>query len=305
MDLEAIDIPRLSETRYLLTLLGIRGFRILVIVLVAWVFIRLMKALSRRIVERAQEDDHATQSEREKRAETLAQVVKFASQIFAVTIGTFMVLRELGLNITPLLTGAGIAGVALGLGSQSMVRDFLNGFFILMENQFRVGDTIRVNGCEGLVEKITLRTTMIRDIEGTLHIIPNGEIKAVSNLTYGWSRVKLDVAVSYHSDLDRVLAVLREVGEGLSRDEAQRKLLLEAPQVLGVEHLGESALTVRLLVKTLPQGQAEVARELRRRVKEAFDRSGFEAPYPHRVIVSRSELEGIGTEDAEPFAEGT
>jgi moderate conductance mechanosensitive channel len=282
--MEGIDIPKLGETKYLITLVSIRGVKVLVIILVVYIFIRLMRMVSRKIIEYTQDDDHTTQSDREKRAETLAQILNASSRIFAITIGAFMVLRELDFNITPLLTGAGIAGVALGLGAQSIVRDYLNGFFVLMENQFRVGDVIRIDTHEGLVEKITLRTTMLRDVEGGLHIIPNGEIKSVRNLTYGWSQVRLDVGVSYDEEMDRVFSLLEQVGQAMSADPVFGGLLLETPRILGIESFDENQVTIRLLAKTLPQRQWEVARELRRRIRATFDDHGIAAPFPRRVV---------------------
>ncbi len=280
------DTLQTDQAQYLVRLFLGRGARILITVVIVLAFIRLMKIVSRKIIDYSQDDDHTTPSEREKRAETLAQVLMLTSEVFAVTIGLFMVLRELGMNITPLLTGAGIAGVALGLGAQSIVKDFLNGFFILMENQFRVGDIIGVDGHEGTVEKITLRTTMLRDVEGVLHIIPHGEIKSVRNETYGWSQVKLDVGVGYREDVGRVLDVLRRVGATMKEDPAWTAVLIEAPEVLGIEDLGDSRMTVRLLAKTAPLKKWDAARELRRRVKEAFDAAGIETPYPRQVVIN-------------------
>jgi small conductance mechanosensitive channel len=277
-------------------MLVFRGLRILLIVLMVALFIRLMRTVSRKIVQYSQDEDHTTQSEREKRAETLAQIIGAASHIFGYTIGLFMILRELGLNIAPLLTGAGIAGVALGLGAQSIVRDFLSGFFILMENQYRVGDVVGVGEHEGLVEQITLRTTILRDVEGVVHIVPNGEIKSVRNLTYGWSRIKLDVGIAYETDLDRAMAVLAEIGAGMAADPVFGPKIMEPPQVLGVERLDDWQVVIRIIVKTLPRMQWEVAREYRRRIKDGFDARGIPIPFPRQVVSLTREPRGPGEE---------
>jgi small-conductance mechanosensitive channel len=284
---DVIDLGRLNEVKYLVSVLLFRGTKIILVLLLAWVFIRLMKVVSRRIVAMAQDDDPTTMSDREKNAETIAHVVNAVSKIFAVTISFFMILRELGFNITPLLTGAGIAGVAIGLGAQAIVRDFLAGFFILMENQIRVGDVIRTEGADGQVVRISLRTTHLRDADGILHIIPNGEIKTVRNMTYGWSRVRLDIGVPYEADLERALAVLRRVGEELRADPVHGKSILDAPEVLGVENFTESQVVVRVTARTQPQKQFEVAREYRRLIRAAFEREGIGAPYPRQVVIER------------------
>ncbi len=285
MDMPELDVPAFPEAKTLLAEAAIRGARILITVILVLVFIRLMKIVSRKIVEYAQDDDHTTQSEREKRAATLAHLLRTSSNIFAVTIGCLMVLREFGLNILPLLTGAGIIGVALGFGSQSIIKDFLNGFFILMENSFRVGDLVTLGDHHGQVEKMTLRTTLLRDIEGVLHIVPNGEIKSIRNHTHGWSQVKLDIGVAYEADLEQVMQSLRETGESLHRDPRFGSMIIDPPEVLGIESFGDSQVIVRVIAKTRPEMQMDVAREFRKRIRESFRRLGIEAPYPHRVVI--------------------
>jgi small conductance mechanosensitive channel len=203
------------------------------------------------------------------------------------TIAGLMILRELGLDITPLIAGAGVAGVALGLGAQTLVRDVIGGFLILLEDQFAVGDTIQVGDIGGAVEKMTLRATFLRDMEGTLHVIPNGEMRIVSNLTKNWSRAMVDLGVAYEEDIGRVVAALGKIGQDIYQDKELAPLLLEEPTVTGVEALGDWAVTVRIMVKTKPGKQWDVARELRRRVKESFEREGIEMPYPRREVLMR------------------
>jgi small conductance mechanosensitive channel len=202
-----------------------------------------------------------------------------------------MILRELGLDIAPLIAGAGVAGVALGLGAQALIRDVIGGFFILLEDQFVVGDSIQVGNIAGAVEKMTLRATFLRDLEGTLHVIPNGEIRIVSNRTKDWSRAIVDLGVAYEEDIGRVVAALGKIGHDLHQDEEFALLLLEEPTVTGVEALGDWAVTVRIMVKTRPGKQWDVARELRRRIKESFEREGIEMPYPRQEVLMRSAAE--------------
>jgi small conductance mechanosensitive channel len=276
MEIELID--RLMDW------IQVRGPRILIVVITLFIFVRLMGIVSRKIVKYTRDDDHSTQSEREKRAETLSHLLETGSRIVAVTIGILMVLREMGINIAPLLAGAGIAGLAISFGAQSIVRDFLSGFFILMENQFQIGDFISTDGHSGNVEKINLRTTILRDIDGVLHIIPNGEIKSVKNLTYNWSRVKLDLGVSYDSDIQKVTEVLNGVAEEIMKDEYFGEMFLETPRVLGIQEFGDSQITIRLLANTRPNKQWELARELRYRIKKAFDENGITIPFPQRDV---------------------
>jgi len=205
-----------------------------------------------------------------------------------------MLFREIGMDITPLLAGAGVAGLAIGLGAQGLIKDILAGSFILMEDQFHVGDVIQAAGVSGQVEKMTLRVTTVRDLRGAVHFIPNGEIKVATNLTKEWSRAVLEVGVSYEEDVDRVSHVLAEIGQSLADDETFGKLVLEPPQVLGVEALADSQVTIRILAKTLPLKQWEVAREFRRRIKVRFDREGIQVPYPHRVVITRPSPSGSG-----------
>jgi moderate conductance mechanosensitive channel len=270
------------------TLLWFRtsGLRIVVIGIGGILLIRLLRAVADRIPRLMPAGTEPVITEREKRAHTVASLLRTVGTTLVVIVGMMMVLREIGLDITPLIAGAGVAGLAIGFGAQSLVRDVIAGSFILLEDQFHVGDVIQAAGVSGQVEQMTLRMTIVRDLQGTLHFIPNGEIKVVSNLTKEWSRVVLEIGVGYEEDVDRVIAVLAEVGQSLTEDEGFGKLLLEPPQVQGVEALADSQVTIRLLAKTVSFKQWEVARELRRRIKSRFDHEGIRAPYPHRVVLS-------------------
>ncbi|MEA3459372.1 MAG: mechanosensitive ion channel family protein, partial [Chloroflexota bacterium] len=269
------------------------GLRIAFILVASLMGYRLLRTLMARL-ERLMAGKAPTK-ERAQRARTLAGVLNSAALVAIASIAGMMILRELGLDIAPLIAGAGIAGLALGLGAQSLIRDVIGGFLILLEDQFVVGDAIKVGDIAGGVERMTLRATFVRDLEGTLHIIPNGEMHIVSNRTKDWSRAIVNLGVAYEEDIGRVMDALREVGRGLKEDEEFASLLLEEPTVSGVEALGDWAVTVRIMVKTKPGEQWSVARELRRRVKESFESEEIEMPYPRQEVLMRTLTEAEDT----------
>jgi len=278
-----------TEFREIFLWLRTSGLRLLLITAASVLLVRLLSSLVDRILHLMANGSGATISEAEKRARTMASLLRTVGTAFIIVVAVLMALREIGLDITPLLAGAGVAGLAIGFGAQSLIKDVIAGFFILMEDQFRVGDVIQAAGVSGQVERMSLRTTIVRDLQGTVHFIPNGEIKVASNLTKEWSRAVLEVGIDYQEDLDRTLHLLAEVGRELAADASFGPMVLEPPQVLGVESLGESQVTLRLLLKTLPSKQWDVARELRRRIKNRFDREKIAIPYPHRVVITRAE----------------
>lgn len=242
--------------------------------------VRLISHAVRKAVD---DGDDSTTSDAERRAETLGSVLNNTARILAVVFFLLMTLQEFGVNIGPLVAGAGIAGVALGFGAQSLVKDVISGFFLLMENQFGVGDIISVDERHtGTVERMTLRVTQIRDSEGKAHFIPNGSVVRVVVLSKEFARALVDVGVGYDTDIDAAIELLARIGRELS--EAWPDRVLEPTQVLGVEALGDSAVTLRTLTKTAPAKQWEVARELRRRILLAFREAGIDIPYPQRVV---------------------
>lgn len=265
------------------------GLRIAFIALASLIGYRLLRVLTARF-KRLMAGAAPTE-ERAQRAGTLVGVLNSAALVATAITAGMMILLELRVDITPLIAGAGIAGAALGFGAQTLIKDVIGGFLILLEDQFTVGDVIKVGDIAGGVEKITLRATFLRDLEGTLHVIPNGEIRIVSNRTRDWSRVLVNVGVAYEEDIGRVMDALKEIGRGLKEDEKFASLLLEEPAVSGVEALGDWAVTVRIMVKTKPGEQWDVARELRRRIKESFEREGIEMPYPRQEVLMRSPTE--------------
>jgi len=236
----------------------------------------------------------------EQRIEALASVLRSVLSFVVWLVAAFMVLGELGIELGPLLAGAGILGVALGFGSQSLVRDFLSGVFILIEDQFGVGDIVSLdNETDGVVEAVSLRSTRVRSVDGTLWHVPNGEVRRVGNMSQHWSRALLDVEVAYDTDLDHAQQVIRDVAEALWHEDPA---VLEAPDVWGVEALGANGITIRLVVKTTPSEQWRVSRVLRQRLKSAFDAAGIEIPFPQQTVWHRGDPPRAGASDGSAAA---
>lgn len=258
--------------------------RVVVILVGAWLVSRLIERIIHRVELSVEDDDPTTLSESEKRARTLGRIGRQVARVAVWTTTAMLVLGELGVNLGPIIAGAGILGLAVGFGAQTLVKDVITGFFILLENQYRVNDVIAAAGVEGLVEAINLRTTVLRDPQGRVHVIPNGSINVVTNFTRDWSKAVLDIGVAYKEDVDRCYAVLRQVGAEMEKDPAFGPKILEPFEYPGVERLDESSVVLRISVKTHPQERWNVSRELRRRVKIAFDREGIEIPFPQRTL---------------------
>jgi moderate conductance mechanosensitive channel len=222
--------------------------------------------------------------ERAKRRATIVRIVENGARIFILLAALFIALRQVGIEIGPLLAGAGIIGLAVSFGAQSLVKDIINGFFILLENNMNVGDVVQIAGLSGTVEKINMRVTVLRDLDGKVHAVPNGDITTITNMTKEWSRAVLDIAVSYGENIDSCFDVLRAIGEDLLHDPVFGPLVIDPVEILGVDSLGDSSVSIKVLCKTQPSKQWQVAREFRRRVLKAFNEKGIEIPYPHRVI---------------------
>ena len=223
-----------------------------------------------------------------KRAETIGDLIRSIAGFAVWSVAVLMVLGELGLNLGPLIAGAGIVGVALGFGAQNLVRDFISGIFMLAEDQYGVGDVIDVGPATGLVEAVSLRTTRLRDVNGVVWHVPNGTIERIGNKSQQWSRALLDVDVAYDTDVDFAGEVIKRTIVAEWEGEQWKDIILEEPQVWGVENLGADGMTIRVVVKTLPSKQFEVARHLRARIKAAFDEAGIEIPFPQRTIWHRN-----------------
>jgi len=258
---------------------------ILFIGLLSW----LARVLGHRIVRAvASRSGPGSIEEREKRSETLVGVFNNGTTVAIIVLGTLMLLQASGINVTVLLGGAAVVGVAVAFGAQNLTRDYFSGFVMLLENQYGVNDIVKIGGIAGLVERITLRMTVLRDLEGTVHFIPHGQVTTVSNLTHGWSRALFDIGVAYKEDADYVMKVLTELGKGLRQDPYYQDLILDDPEMLGVDSFGDSAVVIKFFIKTRPQRQFTVKRELLRRIKRKFDELGIEIPFPHRTVYYRS-----------------
>lgn len=262
------------------------GLRILLIAVGAYVLIRIVNGVIGRVesIAASRTTDFLSASEAERRLKTLTSLLR--SMVFLVIAGiaAVMALRELGMDIAPIIAGAGILGLAVSFGGQNLVRDVISGFFIIFENQIRVGDVAVINGQAGTVEEINFRTTVIRDLQGIVHVFPNGAITQLSNQSKGWSRYVIDVGVAYKENIDYVMEVLREIGDGLCKDNKFSSLILEPLEILGVDSFGDSDVVIKCMIKTLPLKQWEVGRELRRRIKNTFDLKGIEIPFPHLSV---------------------
>ena len=260
------------------------GLKVVLILVGALVAVRLAAFVTRRVENAFEDNDPSTMNEREKQAATLGKVIRNITRILVWGVAVMMVLKELGIDIGPILAGVGLMGLAVGFGAQSLVKDFLAGMFVLIENQYNVGDVIKVAGASGLVEKITLRATTLRDHEGNVHIIPNGTIGVVTNKTRQWSRFVLDIGVAYKENVDEVMGVLKEIGDELAADSKFASMITAPLEVLGVQDFADSAVIIRVMFTTQPVKQWTVGREFRRRVKNTFDAKGIEIPFPHTTI---------------------
>jgi len=263
------------------------GTRILIILLLGvglWFTLRkLLPPLVRRTVTRTREKE--SKAGMEKRTKTLVGVFMGAGKISIGIIIIFMILSELDIPIGPALAGLGVVGVAVGFGAQWLIRDLIAGTFILMENQYRVGDVIRIADVAGGVEEVSLRKTVLRDLDGIVHNIPNGEIRVASNFTRHWSRAHLNISVAYKEDLDRVMAIIRKTWEEIADDPDWGEFLIsKTPWLLRVDNFGDSGIVIKVVGETQPIKQWDVMGELRRRIKRAFDEQGIEIPWPHTKV---------------------
>jgi len=266
-----IDWDRWSET------IWTHGARVIVIVAAIYVVLRIIQRLIgptiRTTITNQMEGQPAV--EIDKRIDTLSHVAYRTAWLIAILIGLLTVLPEVGINTSALLAGAGLLGLAIGIGAQSLVRDILSGLFILMENQYGRGDVVTIAGVGGLVEDVNLRRTLLRDLDGAVHSVPNGQIAVASNLTRSWARVNAVVNVAASEDVDRVCGVIDRVGAALAADPAWQGDVTGAPRALGVEGLTDTRVEIRVLGETQPSRQWDVARELRRRLKLEFEREGI------------------------------
>jgi small conductance mechanosensitive channel len=264
-----------------------RAPKLLVILVLAFILVRLLELITRKIVAFS-EKTPAHGAVRSQQVRTVVGVVRSVGVFLIVFVAGMTLLKDVFLiNIEPLLASAGIAGLAIGFGAQTMVKDVINGFFILVEDQFEVGDTIRAAGVSGTVEEITMRRTILRDSDGTLHIVPNGTFQIVSNTTRDWSQVTLHVAADYSENSDRVVELLQETAKELYNDPAFKDDIVAEPQVPGIERVRGNEVDYLMLVKVRPGKQYSVAREMRRRIKVCFEKNNIKAGGPAQVVIGQ------------------
>jgi small conductance mechanosensitive channel len=263
------------------------GLRALFIAVLAYVAIRTMSLLVRRFEDDVTSAQGVDVLERAKRARTLGDVLRKAVTALVLALALLMILRELGLDIVPLLSAAGIAGVALGFGAQTLVRDVIAGFFLTFEDQVRVGDVVEVNSVGGLVEAINLRTLVLRDFDGTVHTVPAGTIERLSNKSREFAYAVLTIPVAYEEDPERVMTLLAEVGRSLQEDPAWQPKVLAPMEVVGVDSIADWRVTITLRMKTGPLKQWEVGRELRKRIRSALQANSISPPVPKQEVVVR------------------
>lgn len=262
----------------LVAVLGIWGIRIAI------------GAAVRHLLERrAATEGQLTADDLERRVRTLQRLAVRVASAVVLIVAVLMVLDQFDISIGPAIAGLGVVGIAVGFGAQTLIRDWLAGVFIILENQYSAGDVVRISGVDGVVEDFSLRRTTLRDLDGTVHTVPNGSIVVASNMTRGWARVNLDISVAYDTDIDRASGIIDEVGRSLTEDPAWRDRVIEPPSVQRVNALGDSAVTLKVLGQVRPAEQWAVAGELRKRILAAFAAQGIEIPFPHQVMVTRQQ----------------
>ncbi|WP_319591194.1 mechanosensitive ion channel family protein [uncultured Draconibacterium sp.] len=267
---------------------------IVITVLVVLISLRLLlfslNKLKRTLIKRAGKNEKGNQQETEKRLDTLFGIIKGAVKIVLLFILIMIVLKNVGVDIAPILASAGILGLAIGFGAQELVRDYITGFFMLLENQVRVGDVAVINGQGGLVERIELRTITLRDFAQTVHIFRNGKIDTLSNMTKEWSAMVFDIGVAYKEDVNQVIDIMKQVGDELGNDPGFKSRILEPMEVFGLDSFGDSAIVIKGRIKTKPIEQWNVGREYRKRLKYAFDKHNIEIPFPHTTVYWGDEI---------------
>jgi len=270
---------------------------LLVILILAFILLKATNIFLHRIkplmLKHMANDTDLDTGEIEKRLDTLLGIMRSIIKIIAWAMIIMLFLRKIGIDIAPIIAGAGIVGLAFGFGAQELVRDFISGFFMLLENQIREGDVAIVNGTGGLVEHVGLRTIVLRDLSGVVHVFQNGKINTLSNMTKKWSGMVLDIGVAYKEDTDKVVEVIKQVAEVLRADPNFENKILEPIEIFGVDQFADSAVIIKARFKTKPIEQWAVGREYRRRLKKAFDEQGIEIPFPHRTVYWGEEIKPL------------
>ncbi len=285
--LELIKFPGFKPETIINWLLT-KGINIIITFVAIYVFLKVVEIVLNRIkivlLSKYEKDISLKAIDSRKRSKTLSRLAGYILKLIIWIAGIIVILSQLSINIAPLLASAGIVGFAIGLGAQNLIKDIIQGTFILIENQYHVGDVVSVAGVAGLVEEFNIRYTRMRNLSGSVFFIPNGEIKVVENMTKEWSRALVDIGIAYKENVDYVMSVLEKVGKELCEDEDYKNIVLEPMEILGVDSLGNSSVTIRTLIKTIPLQQWQIARELKRRIKNTFDEKGIEIPFPHVTV---------------------
>ncbi|MDZ7738994.1 MAG: mechanosensitive ion channel family protein [Bacteroidales bacterium] len=264
---------------------------IIILFFVAFKLIRfLLNKLRKTLVRRADKGDKVNSQEAEKRIFTLVSILQSIIGIILWLIFIMIVLQKFGTNIAPILAGAGIVGLAVGFGAQELVRDFISGFFMILENHIRAGDVAIINGKGGLVEKMEFRTTTLRDFAGVVHIFQNGKITDISNMTKGWSAMVFDIGVAYKEDPEKVMSIMKKVGDELKSDPEFGDRILEPIEIFGLDKFDDSAIVFKARLKTRPIQQWSIGREYNKRLKYAFDENNIEIPFPHTTVYWGEEI---------------
>jgi len=282
-----IDFSSVMES--VLKWLSSNGLRILLLLILAAIGLKIGRLVVDRIFSRFVRGDGI---EAEKRSDTLASVMKYVVTIVLLSVVLVMILGEFGVKIGPILAAAGVLGLAVGFGAQHLVQDVFSGFFILLEDQIRVGDVVTISGHTGLVEKVNLRMTILRDLSGNVHYIRNGMIDVVTNMTKDYSRYVFEIGVAYREDIDDVIKVMKEVDEELRADEEFGKHILEELEIMGLDEFADSAIVIKARTKTRPSSQWLIKREYLRRLKKRFDELDIEIPFPHITLYMGQDKNG-------------
>ena len=269
----ASNVIEFSVTQIALIILGA--------IVIQWIINRYIGRIITKVVKSHKYESRKVERQREQ---TLISILRTASAVVIWVIALLLILAALNVNIAALATGAGLIGVVVGFGAQNTIKDFLAGLFIIAENQYRVGDIITISGRSGVVESISIRITRLRDLDGQLHIVPNGQIDVVTNMTFEFANANVDVGVSYDSDIDKVARIVNDVGKKMAGDKDWEKSIIEPIEFLRVDNFGDSAITIKALGRVVPGMQWDVTGEFRRRLKIAFDQNGIEIPFPQRVL---------------------
>jgi small conductance mechanosensitive channel len=269
-----------------------RGPRVLAVLLLAGFVLLLLRFSLRRIARAVVTKSRKARSTAVNRADTLALSFQSVATTLILLACVLLVLQEAGLDVQTVLGGAAILGVAIAFGAQNLMRDYFTGFMMLLEDQYELGDLVTIGNITGTVERVNMRVTMLRDLEGRVHFIPNGQIGSLTNRTYDWARALVDIPVGPDQDVDRVMALLLEVANDLKADPAWSEEIVDEPQMLGVDKFTESGVTIKLMLKTHPERLFPVRRELLRRIKKAFDEAGIEPGFPVRVVRERPRSDG-------------